>query len=57
MDFTEEEKEVVELLGEVWNKFIALPVKHPNDRMEFLISIHACQNIIASRVIVWRSSK
>jgi hypothetical protein len=44
-----EEKELVELLGECWNKFHAMPELHPCDRQEFVFHIHALQNMVYAR--------
>jgi len=46
---TEEEKEVIKLLGEVWNKFLALPDPHPSDDEEFCHYIHILQRHVMVR--------
>ena len=47
---TDEENEVMNLLGEAWNKFTALPVLHGSDKADFQYAIHLAQNIILARV-------
>lgn len=47
---TEEEKQVLALLAEAWNKFNSLDKKHPSDNPEFLDSIHRAQQIVSLRV-------
>lgn len=47
---TEEEKEIMELTKEIWNKFLKLPVEHSADASELNFHIHAIQNIVLSRV-------
>ena len=44
------EEEALKLLGEAFNAFALLPTLHPADLPEFVHHIHACQNIILSRV-------
>jgi hypothetical protein len=55
-DLTAEEKEVFELLGSAWNKFLKLPDLAQWDGQEFMHFIHGAQNIILARVImrIWR---
>ena len=48
-ELTEEEMEVISLLGTAYNKFGLLYVVHKSDRDEFVAGIHKCQNIILSR--------
>lgn len=45
----EAEREVLRLLGEAAVKFAKLPGLHPSDRPEFVIAIHAAQNIVLAR--------
>lgn len=47
---TDEEREVLELLGHAADKFSALPEEHPADLADFVNAIHAAQNIVLSRV-------
>ena len=49
---TDEEKEVVDLLADAWNKFVKLPNKHPSDNPDFAQGIHRCQYLVAKRVAV-----
>lgn len=46
---TEEENAVFNLLGEAANSFSKLPVLHPSDKSEFVLAIHAAQNIVLAR--------
>lgn len=46
---TEEEKKLFELTADVWNAFLKLPIQHISDRPEFMVHIHAIQNIILAR--------
>lgn len=46
---TEEEQEVLELLGEAWNKFIALDGSSSNSRKEFQSAIHRAQDLVLCR--------
>jgi hypothetical protein len=48
-DLSDEEKEVLNLLGEAWNKFLALRTC-ALDKDEFRRAIHACQSIVAVQV-------
>ena len=46
---TAEEAAIVEGLGEVWNAYLALPIEHPNDRLEFLSVVHDAQRHVLAR--------
>lgn len=46
---TDDERKVVEQLGNVWNAFLALPTQHPQDQHEMLHAIHMAQRIIMAR--------
>lgn len=46
---TDQEKEIVEGLGLVWNAFLQLPREHPMDRGEFCKAIHDAQRQILMR--------
>jgi len=46
---TEAEKQLVQALGEAWNAFLALPVEHQNDQVEFMWHLHALQNQVMAR--------
>lgn len=46
---TQEEKEILELTAELWNKFLALPINHPMEANEMAIKIHDIQRMIISR--------
>lgn len=45
----EEEKKILNKLGEVWNMFNKLPELHPWSKVEFMHKIHDCQYLIMSR--------
>jgi hypothetical protein len=45
----EAEKRVLDLSGDLWNRFLQLPVQHPDDQNEFRHHLHALQNIILAR--------
>ena len=49
MAMTDNEREIVEKLGEVWNLFLKLPVEHPTANLEFSAGIHVLQNHVAAR--------
>lgn len=49
MTMTDDEREIVEKLGEVWNLFLKLPVEHPTANLEFSAGIHVLQNHVAAR--------
>lgn len=46
---TSAEKEIVVLLGEVWNAFLKLPSEHPDDNSEFRTVIHTAQRQVLAR--------
>lgn len=46
---SDDEKEVLRLLGLAWNKFLELPAYHYMDNHEFCHAIHAAQNIVLAR--------
>lgn len=46
---TNEEVEVLDLLGEAATAFASLPTEHTADLNEFVLAIHAAQNIVLSR--------
>jgi hypothetical protein len=50
MALTPDERAVLAALADAWNRFIDLPLAHPDDRDEFRAAIHAAQNIVAYRV-------
>lgn len=49
---TTDEIEIVDLLGEAWNKFIALPKQHEDDNREFCDAIHRAQYLVMKRTAV-----
>ena len=46
---TDQEREIVEKLADVWDLFYALPVEHQMANIEFAAGIHALQNHVAAR--------
>lgn len=44
-----EEHRLAQMLGDVWNAYLELPIEHPCEREEFCRAIHACQDMILSR--------
>lgn len=47
--FTKDEKGILLLTEEIWNRFLKLPVNHPMEVNEIAIKIHDIQRIIISR--------
>jgi hypothetical protein len=45
----EKEKEILKLLGEVWNQFLNLQSQHPDELEDFKEGIHKCQYVIGMR--------
>lgn len=43
------EEELLESTSIIWNRFLELPMMHPDESGEFRFHIHALQNIILSR--------
>lgn len=46
---TKEEKEILMLTEEIWNRFLALPINYPMEKDEMAIKIHDIQRMIISR--------
>ena len=46
---TQEEKEILELTAELWNKFLQLPIYHLMEQSEMKYKIHDIQRMIISR--------
>ncbi len=46
---TETERDIVVLLGEVWNLFLELPIQHPMDQQEMCAIIHSAQEKVLAR--------
>lgn len=46
---TQEEKEILELTAELWNRFLALPINHPMEANGIAMKIHDIQRMIISR--------
>jgi hypothetical protein len=47
---TEEEKILLDCLGRCFVQFDNMPVLHTADRQEFILHVHALQNIVLSRM-------
>lgn len=48
-ELTDQEAKVAQMLGEVWNEYLKLPIEHPMEQKEFCSAIHACQNMVLTR--------
>ena len=48
-ELTDQEAKVAQMLGEVWNEYLKVPIEHPMGQKEFCSAIHACQNIVLAR--------
>jgi hypothetical protein len=48
-NLTEQEAKIAQMLGEVWNEYLSLPVEHPMDQQEFCRAIHTCQDMVLAR--------
>lgn len=46
---TQEEKEILMLTEEIWNRFLALPINHPMEAKEIAMKIYDIQRMIISR--------
>lgn len=49
--FTPEEEDVMALLAAAHNKFIKLPIIHPSDHAEWILSFHRLQYLMMSRIL------
>lgn len=49
--FLEDEKEIMDLLVEAYNKFVKLEQTHPTHNREFTDGIHKCQDILGHRIL------
>jgi len=45
----DEEKEILDLLAEAFNKFSKLSNQHPNEIKDFVDGIHKCQYVLGMR--------
>lgn len=50
MSLTNEEKEILKITADLWNKLNALPDKHPCDGEENCRDLHNLQNRLLARV-------
>lgn len=46
---TQEEEAILILTGEIWNRFLELPINHPMERNEMAVKIRDIQRMIISR--------
>ena len=46
---SKENKEILMLTEEIWNRFLALPINHPMEANEIAMKIHDIQRMIISR--------
>ncbi len=46
---TDQEKQLISMTAEIWNKFCELPVIHPNDAAEMGRDLHDIQHRIMAR--------
>jgi hypothetical protein len=46
---TPEEQKVMDLLVDAWNKYITLPIIHPDENTEFRHNFHNLQRVLISR--------
>ena len=44
------EKEILDDLAKVWNKFVILKSQHPDELRDFADGIHKCQYLIGMRM-------
>ena len=51
-NLTQAELGIVNLLGQIYDLFYALPELHPNDRSEFVYGIHVLQNLVMARAVL-----
>jgi hypothetical protein len=49
---TDKEREVVMLVGRVWDLFSTLPPQHSMEKDEFCRAVHVCQQIVLCRPVV-----
>lgn len=49
---TDDEQKALDTLADAWNLFVALPILYGQDRQEFMLAIHAAQNIILARPVL-----
>ncbi len=47
----EDEKELVLMLNDVYEKYVSLPVQHHSDRDEFINALHVLQHLVMIRSV------
>ena len=50
-ELTEEESDVLDALCNAWDKFLELPIIHPDHQTEFRHNLHILQRMIMSRPV------
>jgi hypothetical protein len=53
----EDERKVLEALAEAWRRFLALPVQHKWDQVEFMLAIHQAQYVVLARPVIRQKGK
>ena len=49
MTVVDQERNILDLTGDLWNEYVKLPVYHPDDAQEFSVLIHTIQRHILAR--------
>ena len=49
--FTKEEKEIMDLLEQAYEKFIELERTHPHEMQEYVYAYHQLQNLVCFRIL------
>ena len=47
---TDQEEKILKMLADVWNEYLKLDTKHPNEREYFANGINQCQSVIGMRI-------
>lgn len=48
---TDPERQIVELMAQVWDLFLELPIQHPMHQTEMAMAIHLVQRIVLVRPV------
>ena len=48
-ELTDQEAKIAQMLGDVWNEYLALPIEHSMEQQEFCTAIHVCQDKVLGR--------
>lgn len=46
---TQEELDIINDLGTIWNRIVALPVEHPSELPEAKVLVHGLQRLVMAR--------